>query len=65
MAGISYNLAQIHWLPVVIFLVTYLLIAVESSRGSHLDRTAAAFCGAVAMVLARVVSLPDSYQVID
>jgi Na+/H+ antiporter NhaD/arsenite permease-like protein len=52
-------------LPVIIFLVTYLQIAVESSRGSHLDRTAAAFCGAVAMVLARVVSLPDSYQAID
>lgn len=65
MAGISYNIAQIHWLPVVIFLVTYLLIALESGRGSHLDRTAAAFCGAVAMVLARVVTLPDSYQAID
>lgn len=60
MSGLSNNLVQFHWLPVVIFLATYLLIAVESSRGGHLDRTAAAFCGAVAMVLARDVSLPDS-----
>lgn len=59
------TLAQIHWLPVAIFLVTYLLIAVESGRGSHLDRTAAAFLGAVAMVLAGVVPLAAAYQAID
>jgi Na+/H+ antiporter NhaD/arsenite permease-like protein len=30
-----------------------------------LDRTAAAFCGAVAMVLARVLSLDEAYKIID
>jgi Na+/H+ antiporter NhaD/arsenite permease-like protein len=59
------SLAQIHWLPVGIFLVTYLLIAVESGRGSHLDRTASAFLGAVAMVLAGVVPLAAAYEAID
>ncbi|MGH9726186.1 MAG: SLC13 family permease, partial [Candidatus Acidiferrales bacterium] len=54
-----------HWVPAAIFLVTYILIAVESGRGSHLDRTAAAFCGAVAMVLAGAVTLPEAYQTID
>lgn len=57
--------AHLHWLPIIIFLVTYILIAVESGRGSRLDRTAAAFCGAVAMVFAGVVSLPDAYTAIS
>jgi Na+/H+ antiporter NhaD/arsenite permease-like protein len=65
MAHLSLSLAHTHWVPALIFLVTYLLIAVESGRGSHLDRTAAAFCGAVAMVLAGVVTLDDAYKVID
>ncbi len=56
---------QLHWLPIAIFLITYLLIAVESGRGSRLDRTAAAFCGAVAMVLVGVVSLDAAYQAIS
>ena len=55
----------IQWIPVAIFLITYLLIAVESNTGSYLDRTAAAFCGAVAMVLARVLTLNAAYQAID
>jgi Na+/H+ antiporter NhaD/arsenite permease-like protein len=59
------HIPQSHRVPVGIFLVTYLLIAVESGRGSHLDRTAAAFCGAVAMVLAGVVAFPEAYQAID
>src|SRR5882724_11904401 len=46
------TLHTIHWLPVGIFLATYILIAIESNLGSYLDRTAAAFCGAVVMVLA-------------
>jgi Na+/H+ antiporter NhaD/arsenite permease-like protein len=54
-----------HWVPVAIFLITYLLIAIESGRGSHLDRTASAFCGAVAMVLARVIALDKVYETID
>ncbi|MGB6875442.1 MAG: SLC13 family permease, partial [Candidatus Acidiferrales bacterium] len=58
-------LTHLHWLPIAIFLITYLLIAVESGRGSHLDRTAAAFCGAVAMVFAGVVSLDGAYRAIS
>ncbi|MGH9406502.1 MAG: SLC13 family permease [Terriglobia bacterium] len=54
-----------HWLTVGIFVVTYALIAVESNRGSYLDRTAASFCGAVAMVLAGVLTLPQAYRSID
>ncbi len=65
MSHLSLSLAQNHWLPATIFLATYLLIAIESGRGSHLDRTAAAFCGAVAMVLVGVVSLDEAYKVID
>ena len=53
------------WVTVGIFLVTYALIAVQSGRGSYLDRTAAAFCGAVAMVLTRAVPLDQAYQSID
>ena len=58
-------LAHNHWIPVGIFLVTYLLIAVESGVGNHLDRTAAAFCGAVGMALVGAVPLEESYRVID
>jgi Na+/H+ antiporter NhaD/arsenite permease-like protein len=54
-----------HWVPSVIFLITYLFIAIESGRGSHLDRTAAAFCGGIAMVLAGVLSLDEAYKIID
>ncbi|MFZ0332641.1 MAG: SLC13 family permease [Candidatus Acidiferrales bacterium] len=57
--------ANLHWLPIIIFLITYFFIAVESGRGSRLDRTAAAFCGAVAMVFAGVVSLDAAYQAIS
>jgi Na+/H+ antiporter NhaD/arsenite permease-like protein len=65
MTVLPIHIPQNHWVPVGIFLVTYVLIAVESGRGSHLDRTAAAFCGAVAMVLAGVVPLTEAYQAID
>jgi Na+/H+ antiporter NhaD/arsenite permease-like protein len=61
----SYLSSPHHWIPAVIFLATYILIAIESGRGSHLDRTAAAFCGAVAMVMARVLSLDEAYKIID
>jgi Na+/H+ antiporter NhaD/arsenite permease-like protein len=57
--------ANLHWLPIIIFLITYFFIAVESGRGSRLDRTAAAFCGAVAAVFAGVVSLDAAYQAIS
>jgi Na+/H+ antiporter NhaD/arsenite permease-like protein len=65
MAHLSSALAQNDWIPSAIFLTTYILIAVESGRGSHLDRTAAAFCGAVAMVLVGAVPLSEAYQTID
>jgi Na+/H+ antiporter NhaD/arsenite permease-like protein len=65
MTQLSSALAQNHWVPAAIFLATYILIAVESGRGSHLDRTAAAFCGAVAMVLAGAVPLAEAYQAIN
>jgi Na+/H+ antiporter NhaD/arsenite permease-like protein len=55
----------LHWTPIAIFIVTYLLIAVESHHAAYLDRTAAAFCGAVAMVLARVLTLDQAFQSID
>jgi Na+/H+ antiporter NhaD/arsenite permease-like protein len=65
MTLLSSALAQNHWIPAAIFLATYILIAVESGRGSHLDRTAAAFCGAVAMVLGGAVPLSEAYRTID
>jgi Na+/H+ antiporter NhaD/arsenite permease-like protein len=65
MTHLSLALAQNHWIPAAIFLATYILIAVESGRGNHLDRTAAAFCGAVAMVLVGAVPLSEAYQTID
>jgi Na+/H+ antiporter NhaD/arsenite permease-like protein len=65
MSHLAASLGHNHWIPVAVFLVTYLLIAVEGARGSHLDRTAAAFCGAVAMVLLGVISLDDAYSAID
>jgi len=65
MSHLSASLAQYHWVPIAIFVAAYLLIAIESTRGSHLDRTAAAFCGAVAMVLVGVISLDQAYSAID
>lgn len=65
MNHLSSTLVQSHWIPAAVFLATYILIAVESGRGSHLDRTAAAFCGAVAMVLVGAVPLTEAYQAIN
>lgn len=65
MAHFVPSLAHTHWIPATIFCITYLFIAIESGRGSHLDRTAAAFCGAVAMVLAGVLTLSGAYEAID
>jgi Na+/H+ antiporter NhaD/arsenite permease-like protein len=65
MPHLSLSGAHNHWVPSVIFLLTYLFIAIESGRGSHLDRTAAAFCGGIAMVLAGVLSLDEVYKIID
>jgi Na+/H+ antiporter NhaD/arsenite permease-like protein len=57
--------SHLHWLPFAIFLLTYGLIAIESNVGWHLDRTATAFCGAVAMVLAGSVQPQDVSAAID
>src|ERR1700685_2484273 len=65
MTSLEASLAHNHWLAAAIFVITYILIAIESGRGSHLDRTAAAFCGAVAMVLAGIVPLTEAYQTIN
>jgi Na+/H+ antiporter NhaD/arsenite permease-like protein len=65
MPHVTVAFAHSHWVPIVIFVIAYLLIAVESGRGSHLDRTAAAFCGAVAMVVLGVISLDQAYRAID
>jgi Na+/H+ antiporter NhaD/arsenite permease-like protein len=59
------HLIPIHGLPAGVFLATYLLIAVESNTASYLDRTAAAFIGAVAMVVTRSLTLDQAYQSID
>ena len=59
------HLPHLHWTPILIFLFTYFLIAVESNRTTYLDRTAAAFCGAVAMVLVRVMNLDEAYRAIN
>src|SRR5579885_2123608 len=58
-------MARNEWLAAAIFLTTYLLIAVESNLGLHLDRTAAAFCGAVAMVLVRVLDSRQALAAVD
>lgn len=65
MPHLTVSLAQSPWIPIAIFIAAYVLIAVQSGRGSHLDRTAAAFCGAVAMILLGVISLDQAYQSID
>ena len=49
----------------VIFAVTYLLIAVQRLPFVHLNRPAASLLGAVAMVVCGVLSLPEAYAAID
>ena len=49
----------------VIFAVTYLLIAVQRLPFVHLNRPAASLLGAVAMVVFGVLSLQDAYAAID
>ncbi len=48
-----------------IFLLTYLLIAVQRVSFLHLNRPAAALAGAVAMVAAGVVPLQEAYRAVD
>ena len=49
----------------IIFRVTYLVIAVQRLSFVHLNRPAASLLGAVAMVVCGVLSLPDAYAAID
>jgi len=49
----------------IIFGVTYLLIAVQRLPFVHLNRPAASLLGAVAMVVCGVLPLPDAYAAID
>src|SRR5437763_16518728 len=49
----------------LIFALTYLLIAVQRLPFVHLNRPAASLLGAVAMVGCGVLSLPDAYAAID
>src|SRR6266704_148483 len=49
----------------VIFALTYLLIAVQRLPFVHLNRPAASLLGAVAMVALGVLPLPDAYAAID
>src|SRR2546430_14903503 len=52
-------------LGLIIFGVTYLLIAVQRLPFVRLNRPAASLLGAVAMVVCGVLSLPDAYAAID
>src|SRR5207245_3095790 len=49
----------------LIFALTYLLIAVQRLPFVHLNRPAASLVGAVAMVVFGVLTLPDAYAAVD
>jgi len=49
----------------LIFALTYVLIAVQRLPFVHLNRPAASLVGAVAMVVFGVLSLPDAYAAVD
>jgi Na+/H+ antiporter NhaD/arsenite permease-like protein len=49
----------------LIFAITYLLIAVQRLPFVHLNRPAASLLGAVAMVVFGVITLPQAYAAID
>ena len=51
--------------PILIFLVTYFLIAAQRVPGLHLNRPAAALLGAVAMVLFGGLPLREAYAAVD
>jgi Na+/H+ antiporter NhaD/arsenite permease-like protein len=51
--------------PLLIFIITYLLIAVQPVRFLHLNRPAASLLGAVAMVVLGGLPLPEAYAAID
>ena len=49
----------------IIFAVTYALIAVQRLPGIHLNRPAASLLGAVAMVVSGVLTLQEAYTAVD
>lgn len=51
--------------PLLIFIITYLLIAVQPVRFLHLNRPAASLLGAVAMVVLGGLPLAEAYAAID
>jgi Na+/H+ antiporter NhaD/arsenite permease-like protein len=51
--------------PILIFIITYLLIAVQPVRFLHLNRPAASLLGAVAMVVLGRLPLAEAYAAID
>jgi Na+/H+ antiporter NhaD/arsenite permease-like protein len=51
--------------PLIVFAVTYFLIAVQRVRWLHLNRPAAALLGAVGMVTVGGLPLADAYAAID
>src|ERR1700712_4751588 len=53
------------WAAIVIFLATYVVIALGRVPGLRLDRAGAALIGASLMVATGVMSLQDAYRAID
>ncbi|WP_204356080.1 SLC13 family permease [Burkholderia sp. JP2-270] len=50
---------------IVIFLATYLVVAIGRIPGLHLDRAGAALLGASLIVACGILTLPEAYQSID
>ncbi|MEO0122977.1 MAG: anion transporter [candidate division WOR-3 bacterium] len=49
----------------IIFIITYIVIGIQNIPGIHINRTAGALLGAVAMVFFGVISLKEAYAAID
>ena len=52
-------------LPLIIFLLTYVVVAGQRIPGLRLDRPSAALCGAVAMVVSGTLTAKEAYAAID
>jgi len=50
---------------IIIFIITYILIGIQNIPGIHINRTAGALLGAVAMVFFGVISVKEAYVAID
>lgn len=49
----------------IVFIASYVVFALGKFPGLKIDRTGAAICGAIAMIVFRVVSAPDALRFID